>query len=336
MDIGGTKIAAGLVAFPEGRVLARRIIPTDAQRPGAEVLADALSLARDQLAEAARLAMAPVGLGVGVAELVDPEGRITSDQTIAWRNLPVREAFAALAPTLIDADVRMAARAEARFGAGQGVDPWIYVTVGTGISYCLVQGGHPYTGTHGNALIFASAPLSTTCPVCGTMLQPVLEEIASGSALAVRYNQVAAVPARSGHEVVAAAAAGDPKAVWVVRSGGAALGCGVAFLINTLDPAAVVVGGGLGLAGGLYWEAFIDAARAHIWAEATRDVPIHSALLGVDAGLVGAATTAWDSHTPDGSGENGTSAPSKESLPRSRMKGTRPAAKPTPDDRGTI
>jgi len=302
LDIGGTKIAAGLVAFPEGRVVARRIISTGAQRPGSAVLADTLSLTRDLLTEAAQLDMDPVGIGVGVAELVDPEGHITSDQTIAWRNLPVRDAFAALAPVVIDADVRVAARAEARFGAAQGIDPWIYVTVGTGISYCLVLGGHPYSGTRGNALVFASAPLSTTCTECGAVLHPVLEEMASGPALVARYNQVASMPLRYGHEVVAAAAAADPEAVRVVTSGGAALGCGVGFLINTLDPAVVVVGGGLGLAGGLYWDAFVDATRAHIWADATRGVPIRSALLGVDAGLVGAAITAWDFFTPDGRG----------------------------------
>lgn len=58
---------------------------------------------------------------------------------------------------------------------------------------------------------------------------------------------------------------------------------------NILDPAAVIVGGGLGLAGGLYWEAFVNATRAHIYAEDTRALPILPAVLGVDAGGSGAA-----------------------------------------------
>jgi glucokinase len=57
---------------------------------------------------------------------------------------------------------------------------------------------------------------------------------------------------------------------------------------------AVVVGGGLGLAGGLYWDACVTSARAHVWAEATREVPILPAALGHDAGLIGAATAAWE------------------------------------------
>ena len=82
---------------------------------------------------------------------------------------------------------------------------------------------------------------------------------------------------------------GDALAIEIVRSAGEALGNSVAFLCNVLDPVAVNVGGGLGLAGGLYWDAFVTATRAHIYAEDTRALPILPAALGVDAGLIGAA-----------------------------------------------
>jgi glucokinase len=65
----------------------------------------------------------------------------------------------------------------------------------------------------------------------------------------------------------------------------------VAFLVNTLDPAAVIVGGGLGLAGGLYWDRMVSSTRAHIWSPGTRDLPILPAALGPDAGLIGAAAS---------------------------------------------
>jgi glucokinase len=58
-----------------------------------------------------------------------------------------------------------------------------------------------------------------------------------------------------------------------------------------LDPEAVIVGGGLGLAGGLYWESFVQATRAHIYAEDTRQLPILPAALGADVGIIGAAAT---------------------------------------------
>jgi glucokinase len=294
LDVGGTKIAAGIVAFPEGRVLARRLIPTEAQRSGEAVLIDAIVIARDLCDTAASLGLSLAGIGVGVPELVDISGEITSEQSIAWRGLPVRGAFSAIATTIIDSDVRVAARAEAYIGAGRGYDPWVYVTVGTGISHSLVRRGQPYAGARGNALVFASAPLSTTCTVCGTDLHPVPEEIASGPALVTRYNAIYPGRAERGQDVVAAAEAGEPAALGVIRTAGETLGTSVGMLVNVLDPAAVVVGGGLGLAGGLYWDVFVAATRAHIWADAARDLPIIPAGLGADAGLIGAALTVWD------------------------------------------
>jgi glucokinase len=296
LDVGGTKIAAGAVAFPSGQVLVRRTIPTRANREGRVVLSDALALAEDIMAQGASAGLEMRGIGVGVAELVDLDGRVTSAQTIAWQGLPVQEEFARLAPAVVEADVRAAALAEALLGAGRPFKTFAYVTVGTGISYSLVQDGRPYAGARGNALIFASAPLSTTCTECGAQLQPVLEEIASGPALVARYNAPRPHGVAQAEDVVAAAAAGDQAAMDVVRTAGEALGISVGFLVNVLDPEAVIVGGGLGLAGGLYWQSFVAATRAHVWSPAARDLPIVPAALGTDAGLIGAAATIWRRH----------------------------------------
>jgi len=91
----------------------------------------------------------------------------------------------------------------------------------------------------------------------------------------------------------------DPVALDVVRTAGEALGVSTAFLVNTLDPDAVIVGVGLGLAGGPYWESFLSSTRKHIWAENSRDLPILRAALGNDAGLVGAAATVVLSKHPE-------------------------------------
>ncbi len=294
LDIGGTKIAAGVVGFPSGLVVCRRVILTGAGRGGDAVLADALALAQDLMAEGAARDLAVEGIGVGVAELVDPAGTITSAHTIAWRGRSPAEDFSRLAPAVVESDVRAAALAEAGFGTGRAFGLFAYVTVGTGISSCLVQDGRPYAGARGNALVLASAPLSTVCSQCGAALHPIVEDIAAGPALVARYNRLASGGATRGQEVTAAAASGDAAAVGVVRAAGEALGVGVGFLVNVLDPEAVVVGGGLGLAGGLYWESFLASARRHIWADNTRDLPIIPAALGADAGIVGAAASWWN------------------------------------------
>jgi glucokinase len=289
LDVGGTKIAGGVVALSTGRVLARRAIATRAERVGAAVLEDALALAADLRADAAGLAVDVSGIGIGVPELVDRAGNITSAHAIAWHAAPVQLRFAQIAPAVVEADVRAHALAEARYGAGRPYRLFAFVTVGTGISCCLVQDGQPYAGARGNALILASSPLTSVCSACGAVLRPVLEEFAAGPALVARYNQGCAGHATRGEDVVAAADAGDLIARQVLQTAGEALGVSVGWLINVLDPEALVVGGGLGLAGGLYWERFVAATRAHIWATASRDLPILMAALGPDAGLIGAA-----------------------------------------------
>jgi glucokinase len=291
LDVGGTKIAGGVVTA-NGRVVARRVIPTQARRGGDAVLSDALALARSLLAEAATSGHGISAIGVGVGELVDLDGKVVSEQTIGWRGLPVLETFAELAPAVIEADSRAAAYCEARFGAGRTYRIFLYVTVGTGIGSSLVLDGVPYTGARGNSGTLASSPLTARCPECETVLQPVLEQIASGPALVSRYNERAAVGVASAEEVLAAASAGDPRAIMVVRTAGEALGATVGLMINMLDPCAVVVGGGLGTADGLYRESFVASTRQHVWSDTHRDLPIVTASYGSDAGFVGAAAMA--------------------------------------------
>jgi glucokinase len=292
IDIGGTKIAAGLVSLDTGRVTLRRQVATRPERGGAAVLAETAALARELLAAARAEGRAVRGVGVGVPELVDAEGRIASDHAIPWRGLPLAERLALDVPTAVEADVRAHALAEARYGAGRGSALFAFVTVGTGISSCLVQGGRPFAGARGNALVLASSPLTTTCTVCGARLQPVLEDFAGGPGLVARYNERSGAALERAEEVLAAAAAGDEVAADVVRSAGEALGVSLGWLVNVLDPERVVVGGGLGTAGGLYWSSAVAATRAHIYADATRDLPIVPAALGADAGLIGAAAGA--------------------------------------------
>jgi len=202
-----------------------------------------------------------------------------------------------IAPAQVESDVRAAALAEAIFGAGRGHRLFVYVTVGTGISCCLVQDGHPFKGAKGNALTMASSPLSTVCTHCGAKLRPVLEEFASGPAIAKRFAQATKAQNRESPErcegVFRAAANGDTDATEILTSAGEALGVSVAFLVNVLDPEMVVVGGGLGMAGGLYWEAFQRSCREHIFSDDSRGLPIVSAKLGTDAGLVGAAAVVF-------------------------------------------
>ena len=293
VDVGGTKTAAGIVLWPTGEVLYRTVNPTNPQRGGEAVLDDTLAMARRLKDKAAQEEIKIAAIGAGVAELVDCDGNVTSSCTIAWGGQPIQQKLSTIAPARVESDVRAAACAEAIFGAGRGKRLFVYITVGTGISSCLMQNGQPLKGANGNAILMASSPLSTACNQCGAKLHPVLEEFASGPAIARRFAK--AKRTESGGDcqgVFRAASNGDRDAIEILNSAGEALGISAAFLINVLDPELVILGGGLGTAGGIYREVFDRTCRAHIFADTSRGVPIVSAQLGIDAGVIGAAAIA--------------------------------------------
>ena len=291
IDVGGTKIAAGVVDPATGAILHRETIPTEAARGGEAVLADTLALARRLIDAGGRRV---IRIGVGVPQLVDTAGRIRSAYNFDWTNLPVRERLSTLAAATIESDVRAAARAEARFGAGRGRRLFAYITIGTGVSYCLVIDGRPYAGANGFAIHFASSALHVPCASCGHINAPIAEEIASGPALVGAFARRTGAGIAGAADLLAAANVGDAVAGEIVTGAARQLGPLVAIVVNMLDPEAIVLGGGLGLAEGVYRTELIASARAHIWADSCRDLPILSATLGVDAGLIGAALAACE------------------------------------------
>ncbi len=284
IDVGGTKIAAGVVALPTGELFEKRVQPTHPERGGRAVLDDVLALARELM----RATPHPVAcVGLGVCELVDLCGNVTSGFTVPWQGLPVQAALSEIAPAVVESDVRAHARAEARFGLGRRYRDFVFVTLGTGISACLVQDGAPYPGARGNALVLASAPLMLVDET-GHRTQQVLEEFASGSAIAHRFG------ADRAEAVFEAAQAGDPRAITILRTAGQAIGNSIGFLCNVLDPEAVLIGGGLGSASSVFWDELVASTREHIWSDETRALPIVRAALGNDAGIIGAAVMAHE------------------------------------------
>jgi glucokinase len=289
IDIGGTKIAAGLVGLVDGSVVERRSVRTDASDGGRPALEAAVALARELQAIAVERHLRLAGTGIGVPELVDRGGRILSNYNFRWAGLPIADRFSGLPAPVIDSDVRAAARAEARYGAGAGRRIVAYVTIGTGVSYSLCLDGEPYAGANGFAIHFASSALPFRCHACGSLEQPVVEAIASGPAMVRRYQELSGIRIDGGAALLARLDGGDAIAAQVVDDATHSLGGAIAIVVNMLDPEALVIGGGLGLAGGRYGEMLTTAIRQHIWAEAARDLPILPARLGADAGIVGAA-----------------------------------------------
>jgi glucokinase len=294
VDVGGSKTALCVAAFPDCRVLRREILKTPSgEASGVTFLDDVCRHVQALLDRAAAEGTPCRAIGVSLCELVDLEGRVGSAQRVHWRGLPVRDRFAAMAPAVVEADVRAAALAEARFGAGRTYRQFLYLNVGTGISSCWVRDGVPHAGARGHALVLASSPISLSCPHCGERVAYVLEDVAGGAALATQYAAVCGPAAASAEDVIAAAAGGEDVARGIVDRATHALGVSLGLAVNLLDPEAIVVGGGLGAAEGPYWEGLVAATREHIWSDDARTLTIRRAAFGGDSGVLGAAACAW-------------------------------------------
>jgi glucokinase len=260
LDVGATKIAAATVDVERGAILAARRVRTAPERGAAAVLADCRALA-GELASGAAVA----AVGIAVCELVGPTGRVRSAETVDWRDVDVAGAFAPLAPARVESDVRAAALAEARHGAGRDAPDFLYVSVGSGISHCLVADGRPRAGVRGSA-------------------------IGTGAPLVERWSSGLALARRTGHPSAEAALA-DPAAAALVEDAARRLGLVLASLVNALDPGAVVVGGGLGLHAG-YRARVAAALREAVYDPDARGLPVVPAALAADAAVIGAALTA--------------------------------------------
>ena len=296
VDVGGTKMAAGLVCLNDGRVLLPQRILTLAARGGAASSRDLHELVRGLRDEARVLGHPPLACGVGLPELVTKDGKLASNPILGWEALGIQESLSKILPCRLEADVRAAALAEARFGAGRGLESFLYVTVGTGISSCLVLKGEPFVGTHGLTGTMASNPMFCNDAADRAYRGVSLEQFSAGPAILARFQAKYPGEASSTSDVIAMSEEGHSGARAVVVSAAELLGYSIGHLVNTLDPAAILLGGGVGLVGGLYWETVQHATRAQIWSEIHRGVPIVRAGCGNDAGLIGAAVRAADDH----------------------------------------
>jgi glucokinase len=193
-------------------------------------------------------------------------------------------------PVAVEHDVRMAALAEARLGAGRGVVTFVCVAVGTGIGSAMVLDGKLYRGASDSAGEIGHVAIAGGDMPCGCGRRGCLETIASGRAIASRVRRLTGdARTRSARDVFAAAAAGDAACTQVIDEAGRALGEGLAVLINVWNPEVIAVGGGVAGAGSALFDRIRTVVRATAWAPAADVVSIVPAELGTRAGAIGAA-----------------------------------------------
>jgi glucokinase len=305
VDIGGTKVAAGVVDA-DGRILARLRRDTPAQDPAKteDVIADCIrDLATDHEVEAA---------GLGAAGFVDAaRSTVLFAPNLAWRNESLRAAVEQRTglPVVVENDANAAAWGETRFGAGHGQRFTVTVTVGTGLGGGVVLGGELIRGAFGAAAEVGHLSIVPDGRPCGCGNAGCWEQYASGRALVTEARERATrspasaslllelaggqADAITGPMVTMGAVAGDPVALESFQAVGTWLGHGMAALAAILDPRVFIIGGGVSEAGELLVRPARETFQTNLTARAHRPTAaVRVAQLGQDAGLIGAADLA--------------------------------------------
>ena len=296
VDLGGTKIAAAIVDA-DGDVRSSATVATPARDGATAVVEDVAALVARLRRSLDGSSDAVVAVGIGSAGIVDAErGTIVgaTDAIAGWAGTPLAEAVADRTglPTRVVNDVHAHALGE-RFLAGlDPADDLLLVAIGTGIGGSLLIGGRPHAGAHSASghVGHVPSPFAIDVPCsCGGVGHA--EATGSGPGILASYLRAGGTAADT-REVAARAADGDARAVEAIALSARAVGALVGGLVNSVDPAAVVVSGGVPEIGDAWWDPFETQARGELL-PALRDVPLRR---GVDGGAacIGASRLWFD------------------------------------------
>lgn len=303
IDLGGTNIAAGVVD-DQGRLLSRAELPTRAERPWQEVTQD-MALASEQAVAAANLSLADIqAVGMGVPGIAI-DGTIPFCTNLGWHNIPMEKAFRQYIdkPLFIDNDANVAGLAEAVSGVSAGIRNSVFLTLGTGLGAGIILDGKAYSGSHGvggelGHMIFMADGELCTCGKRGcweryasatALIRMGVESCLShpDSPLGRQYAQdPASIDAKA---IIDASKAGDPVAGAVFKRYVHYLALGINSIISFIDPEMVVIGGGVSKAGPYLLDAVRAALPDYIFFKTLPYARVELAILGNDAGIIGAA-----------------------------------------------
>ncbi len=310
VDLGGTNARAAVVDADTGAIVAAHKEPLQDRAPAAVV-----AVVREALESAASSAGISPGaagtVGVGVAgQCLGATGVVLNAPNLGWRDVPLRDLLSAAvgAEVKVANDLSAAAWGEKRFGAAKGIEDVVLVFVGSGVGSGLILGGKLHEGASGVAGEFGHVKVRPSRPDtrprrCGCGEIGCLEAYTSGMNVAARVSEEIQAGARtilteraggdlsrvSASAVDEAYRAGDAYARALWEEVGDLLGTAVANLVTVLNPARLILGGGVLLAcpalEGLVRRTFDERVSR----SATRGFSIERAWLGDDAGVVGAA-----------------------------------------------
>ncbi len=306
VDIGGTKVLGGIVDEAGNILTTHR---EDTPKAGGRALTETIIGVIQELLS--QHDAASVGISAAGFVSSDRQTMLATPNIAGWNgvNLKAEISREINLPVVIENDANAAAWGEAVYGAGHGESELMMVTVGTGIGGGLVNNGSLYRGAFGVAAEFGHMRLVPGGHLCGCGSYGCFEQYASGSALhrhlleaiALDPERAQSLVARGngtidgikGNHITDAAREGDALAVEAFNTTGEWLGAGIASICMIVDPACVVIGGGVIDAGELLMKPTRAAIEKYMPFNGKHPAPkVLVAELGNDAGLVGVADLA--------------------------------------------
>jgi glucokinase len=308
VDVGGTRIAAGLVER-KGRVVkdAKRLTP----KSGPFAVIDTIIDLVDEVQSGAQPSeVAGVGIGIpGQIDFLRQSVEFCTNLPLAGVDVRSLVMSRAKEEVTVDNDGHLAALGEARYGAAKGARDFLMITVGTGVGGGIFIGGEPYRGSRGLGGELGHTVVELDGPPCPCGGKGHLEAYLGRPAIAAKGREAAGtfkgrtiLEAAGGNvedvtaeAVLDAAKAGDPVAREILLNCGDVLGRSLVGFVNVFNPRLICIGGGIGEGA----DFMVERAAQIVQSEALagrRDVSIVQAVLGNDAGILGAAAMAFDEH----------------------------------------
>jgi glucokinase len=268
IDIGGTKTMIGIIDITKGKVIKKISISSKQFQNDKENLKSIVSNTIDIIGK-----LKINKIGIGVPELIDNKGIIRGDYNFNWLNKNLADNFPKKFKVIVDSDVRCHLRAEKLYGHGKNAKNFIYINIGTGLSYAHFKNNEIYSGANGFAIHFASSKMTLFDPKRNKKISLIPEDFYSGKSIMTYFKKNKNIK----------------KQKVILENIADSLGSLIGNLVNTVDPGFIVLGGGVVLNNIEFRKMLINYSHNYIFFKDIKKIKILVSKLKIDTGVLGAA-----------------------------------------------
>ena len=266
VDIGGTKTAIGIIDDINGKVYEKLIIPSKSFINDKNnlnlIISKILNLSHKNKIK---------HIGIGVPELINNRGIIKGNYNFNWNNKNLALCFPKNFKVIVDSDVRCHLRAEKHFGVAKNYTNFVYINLGTGLSYAHFKDKKIYSGAKGYAIHFASSKISLYDWKKNKKISLIPEDYYSGKQL-----------------IKILSINNNLKKKKILKNVAESMASLIGSLINTIDPDKIVLGGGVIINNSYFKKILIEHIRKFILADEVKKINIKTSKLTNNTGLLGA------------------------------------------------